>query len=244
MFNIFSRRREPQPLFFETDIHCHVLPGIDDGSPDVDTSVQLVENMQKWGVKRIIASPHVTFGTFPNTPQTADDAMQTLQQALTERGNPLVLMHSAENRIDDMLLENMENDTLMTLPGDLILIENSFIQEPWTIDQIVFQLQLKGLTPILAHPERYSYYYARKDRYRKLHDLGLQFQVNVLSLAGAYGRDEKQMAEYLIEQNLVDYLGTDIHCQKHIEIIETYLASKDYLKHRDALKNRILNDKI
>ncbi len=244
MFSIFKRKRERQPLFFETDIHCHVLPGIDDGSPDVDTSVSLIERMQSWGINRIIASPHVTYGTFENTPATADEAMVALQAALDAKGNTIKLSHSAENRIDDLLLKNLADGTLMTLPGNYLLIENSFIQEPWIIDQLVFDLQIKGFRPILAHPERYSYYYGNKDRYKKLHEQGLLFQINLLSLAGQYGRDEKYFAEYLIEQKLVDFVGTDLHCVTHADTIDSYLESKDYLRHRDALAGHIFNDKI
>lgn len=244
MFNFFSRKAEPQPLFFTTDIHCHVLPGIDDGSPDVATSVELIEGMQRWGLKRIMASPHVTDGTFENTRATADAAMARLQAELTARGNSVELSHSAENRLDDLFLKNLADDALMVLPGNRLLVENSFMLEPWNLDQILFDLQVKGFRPILVHPERYSYYYSKKDRYETIHNNGTEFQINVLSLAGYYGRDEKKFAEYLIEKGWVDYLGTDLHRPSHIEAINKYLASKDYLRHRQALEGRIGNDAI
>ena len=242
LFNLFSSKKaEPQQLFFSTDIHCHVLPGIDDGAPDVATSVELIENMQRWGIKRIIASPHVTFGTFENTQATADAAMAELQAELTARGNDIKLSHSAENRIDDLFLKNFSEGTLMTLPGKRVLIENAFMVEPWNIDQVVFDLQMQGYSPILVHPERYFYYYTKKNRYTALHNAGAAFQINLLSLAGHYGRDEKRIAEYLIEQGMVDYIGTDLHRMAHVESIDRYLASKDYLRHRDALTSRIKN---
>lgn len=244
MFNFFSRKSEPQPLFFKTDIHCHVLPGIDDGSPDVATSVRLIENMQRWGIERIIASPHVTFGTFENTQESTDAAMATLQAELDRAGNTVALSHSAENRIDDLFVSNFESGKLMTLPGKRVLVENSFMLEPWNLEQILFDLQVKGYQPILVHPERYSYYYGKKSRYEVLHNTGAAFQVNVLSLAGHYGKMEKQIAEYLIDKGFVDYLGTDLHRMAHVESIDRYLASKDYLKHRDALQGRIMNDSI
>lgn len=245
MFNFFTRKREPQPLFFTTDVHCHVLPGIDDGSPDAATSLSLVERMSRWGLKRIVASPHVTFGTFPNTPQTVATAMKELKAAMTDsgiEGLPSV-EHWAEYRIDDLLLEHIEKDMLMTSPEKFILIENSFMQEPWNLDQLVFDLQVKGLRPVLAHPERYSYYYNRRERYRALHEAGLLFQCNVLSLAGAYGGAEKNIAELLIADGLVDFLGTDLHRARHADAIDAYLASKDYEKHRKALDGRLLNDR-
>lgn len=244
MFSIFKKKLEPQPLFFKTDIHCHVLPGIDDGAPDAATGADLVQEMQKWGIDRIIASPHITYGTFDNNAATTDAAMAELQAELDRRGCTVQLSHSAENRIDDLFIKNYEQGTLITLPGNRVLVENSFFQEPWNLDQLLFDLQVKGFRPILVHPERYSYYYGKKDRYATIHNGGTAFQINILSLAGHYGRDEKRFAEYLIEQGLVDYVGTDLHRASHVESINRYLASKDYLRHRDALAGRIGNDTI
>ncbi len=244
MLNFFNRKRERQPLFFSTDVHCHILPGIDDGSPDAQTSVELVGRMAEWGLTKIVASPHVTFGTFPNTPQTVADARAELAGALPAGKGLPVVENWAEYRIDDLFLESLAADNLMTRPGGFVLIENSFMQEPWNIDQLVFDLQVKGLRPVLAHPERYSYYHHRRDRYKTLHDAGLLFQCNVLSLAGAYGSAEKDIAEQLIEGNMVDLLGTDLHRRRHADAIDAYLASKDYEKHRKALDGRLMNERL
>lgn len=244
MFSFFKKKSAPEKLWFSTDIHCHVLPGIDDGSPDVKTSMELIERMQGWGVERIIASPHVTYGTFPNTPETTAAARGELQAALDAAGNGLRLSNAAEYRIDDLFLKHLDRGMLMTLPGNLLLVENSFMQEPWNLDQLLFDLQVKGFRPVLVHPERYSYYYGKKDRYNAIHNGGTMFQVNLLSLAGYYGRDEKRIAEYLIEQGLVDYIGSDLHRHSHADAIDRYLASKDYLRHREALASRVGNDAI
>ncbi|MDE6334065.1 MAG: hypothetical protein K2L77_05395 [Muribaculaceae bacterium] len=244
MFNFFSKRREPQQLFFSTDIHCHILPGIDDGSPDTATSMDLIGRMQQWGIKRIFASPHVTYGSFPNTPETIADSLAELKGSLAAAGNDIFLSNSAENRIDDLLMQNLEKGTVLTLPGKRILIENAFMQEPWNLDRLIFDLQVQGFSPILVHPERYSYYYAKKDRYDSLHASGAAFQINLLSLAGYYGRDEKRYAEYLTDRGLVDYIGSDLHHKAHAEAIDAYLSSKDYLRHRDKLQGRIGNDSI
>lgn len=246
MFNIFKRSKtptEPQPLFFSTDIHCHILPGIDDGSPDAATSVSLISRMQSWGLGRIIASPHVTDITFPNTPESAGAARETLKKALGEAGIDIALENSAEYRIDDLFARELEAERLMTLPNNYILIENPFVREPGNLDSLIFDLQVRGLRPILAHPERYSYYYNSPARYEALHNAGTMFQINLLSLAGAYGKSERKIAEMLIERNLVDFVGTDLHNAAHADAIDRYLASSDYIKDRERLKGRILNDK-
>lgn len=242
MFNIFHKSRQPEKLFFSTDIHCHVLPGIDDGSPDVATSVSLIGKMCGMGISRIIASPHVTYGTFENTPETVAAAIAELRPALTRAGVNVKISNSAEYRIDDLLMRHIEQGILMPYPGNHLLVENSFIQEPWNLDQFLFDLQLKGYTPILAHPERYPYYYQKKERYKQLHDAGVNFQINVLSLAGNYGKDEKKIAEWLIDKEYVDFIGTDLHRQRHVDVLDTYLKSKDYKHHRAALENLVRND--
>lgn len=240
MFNFFSKKRNPQPLFFQTDIHCHIVPGIDDGSPDLETSLNLLEQMKGWGLKRIFASPHITDGSFENTAETISEAFGPLKEA----AEGIELNYSAENRIDDLFYKNFNEGKLLTLPGNILLVENSFMMEPWNLDQLLFETQVKGYRPVLVHPERYNYYYGKKDRYETIHNAGTAFQINILSLAGYYGKAEKKIAEYLIEKGMVDYLGTDLHRQSHADAITAYLSSRDYEKHRAALEGRILNEEI
>lgn len=243
MFTFFSKPKQPQNFWFKTDIHCHVLPGIDDGAKDVDDSIALISGLAGLGIERIIASPHITQVTFENNAETLDAAQAQLDEALQQAGITIPVTHSAENRIDDLLIDNLNKGKLITLPDNHILIENAFLQEPMQLDDIVFDLQVRGYRPILAHPERYSYYHNHPGRYRNLHEKGLLFQVNALSLAGAYGRSEKKMAEWLIEKGYVDFLGTDVHNTKHISVLTNYLCTKDATKHAQALPN-LLNDTL
>lgn len=245
MFNIFkSKPKEPAELCFSTDIHCHIVPGVDDGSPDAETSADLVERMQKWGIKRIIASPHVTLSTFENDHSTVDPALAALKAELKRRGNDIEVTNHAEYRIDDLFSRRLESGDLMLLPGNYILIENSFMQEPWNLDNLVFDLQVKGFNPILAHPERYPYYYNKKNRYADLHNAGLMFQINLLSLAEAYGKAEKKMAEHLIKEGLVDFVGTDLHNRSHASRIDAYLLTSDARSHQADLAETVKNDAV
>ena len=118
--------------------------------------------------------------------------MQELQAELARRGNSIPVSHSAEYRIDELLTKRIADNNLCFLPNDYMIIENAFLQEPWNLDQLIFDLQVRGIKPILAHPERYSYYYNKPARYETLHNSGLAFQINLLSLAGAYGKAEKK----------------------------------------------------
>ena len=230
MLGFFKKKEAPASLFFSTDIHCHIIPGIDDGSQNVDTSMELIERMQGWGIKRIIASPHVTMGTFENTPSSIGSALATLKDELARVGNTIDISHSAEYRIDEHFLKQLEKGIIVPLPNNYLLVENSFIQEPWGLDQLLFDLKVKGYIPILAHPERYAYYYGKRGRYAELHGTGTMFQINLLSLAGYYGNNERKWAEYLIENGCVDFIGTDLHNHRQADSIDRYLSSKEYRK--------------
>lgn len=243
LFSFLSKKSEPVKLPFRTDIHCHILPGVDDGSPDLNTSVELVKRMRNWGIERIIATPHITEATFENTPDILDPVLQDLQDALKTACPGIELTRASENRIDDFFRAQFEKGLITTYPNNYILVENSFIQEPWQLDQFLFDLTIKGYRPILAHPERYYYYFdERPERYDQLHRAGTLFQINVLSLAGAYTKKEKQVAEKLIEKGYVDFLGTDLHKFRHADAIDEYLTTKDARRHFEALKGKILND--
>ena len=242
MFNFFKKKQEPLQLCFNTDIHCHVLPGIDDGSPDVSTSVELIQRMRSWGINRIIATPHVTQASFENTPETMGNALKSLNEELKKNNIEIDITHSAEDRIDELFLSHLNDGTIVPMPNNYLLVENSFIQEPWNLDQLLFDLKVKGYKPILAHPERYMYYYLKKDRYKTIHNTGTKLQINILSIAGHYGKDEKRIAFELIEKGLVDFIGTDLHNHRHADAIEEFLASKDYRKIKDRLP--LLNNSI
>ncbi|MDE5628971.1 MAG: hypothetical protein K2I69_05360 [Muribaculaceae bacterium] len=245
MFNIFKKKPStPAELCFNVDIHCHIVPGVDDGSPDAAHSADLIERMQRWGIKRIIASPHVTQYTFENSSETIEPAMQQLQSELSARGNAIPVGHSAEYRIDELFMERLEKNELMLLPDNFILIENSFMQEPWNLDQLVFDLQVRGFKPILAHPERYSYYNNKKERYGELHRAGLAFQINLLSLAGNYGKMERKIAEYLMSEGMVDFVGTDLHRTSHADAIDAYLLTQQARKDMDILSRTVRNNKV
>lgn len=244
IFSIFTSKKAPAKLPFHTDIHCHIVPGVDDGSPELAKSVELAGRMADWGIERIFLSPHVTQDTFENTPETLAGPFAELQQGITEAGVPVKLAMHAEYRIDEFFLKQIEEGNLRPMPGNYLLVENSFAQEPWGLDQLLFDLRLKGFVPVLAHPERYLYYSLNnRERYQKLHDTGLLFQINLLSLAGAYGKSEKQTAEWLLERGMVDFIGSDLHRRGHADAIDAYLRSRDFTRHSRHF-NTLLNDTI
>ncbi len=121
------------------------------------------------------------------------------------------------------------------MPHRQVLIESSFLQPYWGIKELIFKLQNDNYTPILAHPERYPFYQKEKQVYKELHERGCEFQVNLLSLAGCYTRQAKEVAEWLIDKRMVDYLGSDLHNHRQAEAINNYLTKKEFAKHRQTL---------
>ena len=244
MFDFFKKKQSPAELFFHTDIHCHLVPGIDDGQKEAEGASALVEREKQWGVTRIITTPHVTQDTFENTPEIIEAAFAKLQKAVNDRGTEIELMHSAEYRLDGFFQEQLKEGNITPMPGNHILVENPFIQEAWDFDNVLFNLQIAGYKPILAHPERYPYYFSKPQRYEQIHHTGVMFQVNLLSLAGYYGKEVKRIAEHLLDKDLIDFIGTDMHNVNHCQAIDGYIRTKDYRRHADKLKGRILNDSL
>lgn len=242
MFSFFKKKTLPG-LFFHTDLHCHLVPGIDDGQTDPDEAASLVKIEKEWGIERIFCTPHITQDVFENTPEIISAAFARLKEAVGRHGIDMPLDYSAEHRLDGFFLSQLEKGAIRSFPNNYLLVENPFVQEAMNFDQNLFDISIKGYTPILAHPERYGYYFDKPQRYKQIHQNGALFQVNLLSLTGYYGKEVKKMAEWLIAEDLVDFIGTDMHNRHHADAITAYLSTKDYKRHAKALDGRILNDK-
>ena len=243
MFNFFHKRAAFKPLLpYTTEVHCHILPGIDDGAPDPEHALRLLRQMREWGVEKVIATPHVTEASFENTPQTVADAYARLSGEPGFSEIALQVCYSAEYRMDDNFLNVLRQNEIMPMPGNHILIENSFLQPFWNIKELIFDLQIKGLSPILAHPERYAYYHDDRKIYQELHEQGCEFQVNLLSLAGYYNRRSKEVAEWLAAKQMIDYLGSDLHNSTQALHLGKYLSGKEFTRHMKNL--RLKNDAL
>ncbi|WP_126972574.1 tyrosine-protein phosphatase [Gynurincola endophyticus] len=224
MFGIFKRRKEFSVDYSNiiTDIHSHLLPGIDDGSPDVDTSMKLIKGLQNLGFSNFVTTPHVYQEIHPNTNESIDDAFQILKQTTDTAGFNVNINAAAEYFLDDHFNQLLENEVpLKTLHDNWVLVEWSFVQPPFDLRQTLFNIQIKGYQPIIAHPERYTYYYKDWDALDQLMKAGGFLQMNLLSLAGYYGKAEKNIAEYLISKNKYKLVGTDLHHDRHLRALQS-----------------------
>ncbi len=226
------------------DFHNHILPGIDDGSPNNETSLRLLRGLQDLGFDVVKPSPHTIADTHPNTPETIGNAFNSLNGFLKDQSFPLVSGYASEYMLDDIFLSNLKSKKpLLCVKGNVILVELSYAQKPEHIEDYSFQLQIDGYIPILAHPERYGYYHKNVEaNYDYLKDLGFDFQLNLLSLTPYYGKDVQKTAMELLEKGYYDYACTDLHHDKHLDALKQFFTAsslQDLMK-KYKLKNNEL----
>ena len=195
------------------DMHNHILPGIDDGAPTPDVSVEMVQHLQGLGYRKLICTPHIMRGGYDNTPETIHAAADRLRSALDEASVDMPIECAAEYYLDETFQDRIAAGDLLCFGRDrFVLFELSYLIEPANLEASLTDLFHAGYAPVLAHPERYPFLMTRDgERYRDLHDRGVHFQLNLFSLAGAYGRGAREAAELLIDHELVDFVGTDLH---------------------------------
>lgn len=204
-------------------MHSHLIPGIDDGAPDVETSVKLIRELQSLGFRRLITTPHVMADLYPNTTEDIQQGLSTVRTALAEEGIDMEIDVAAEYLLDEAFGEKIEQKDLLTLPGNRVLVEMSFVSPAPELDNYLFQLQLQGYRPIMAHPERYLYLNRDLKVYDQLKEKGCSLQLNLLSLLGYYGVPIRETAWKLLKHKMIDYLGTDLHHAQHAEQLRKVL---------------------
>ncbi|MCJ8208787.1 capsular biosynthesis protein [Mucilaginibacter sp. RS28] len=233
MFGLFKKKRtEAEPIEFNydqvmVDLHSHVLPGIDDGAKNLDESMVLVQKMAELGIKKIIATPHIMVDFYRNDAESIHLALEQLKARVKEEGLDIKLEAAAEYYYDETFEERVKSGEVLTIGHNCVLFELSFVAKPQQIIPIIQKMKDKGYHPILAHPERYPYY--SLEDYQMIKDWGCCLQINTISLTGYYGRHAKEIAEMLIDNNLVDYISSDMHHPRHAEALEKALRMP-YLK--------------
>ena len=243
MFNFFKKKEitaVPEYLPFTTDIHSHILPGIDDGSPDIETSLQLIQGLYNLGIRKSIATPHIIGDMYRNTPQTIAAALEKVKTACKKADINMELSAAAEYMLDDYFMELLKKkEPLLTLHKNILLTEIAYSSTPKNLEEITANIIAQGYRPVLAHPERYNYYQQNFDKYYKLKEMGFCLQINVLSLTGYYGKQALKAAKFILENKLAMLVGTDLHHQKHLDAIADI---KNRLVFEKYLANKIFND--
>ncbi len=222
MFKLFSRSSSKLAdlSMLGADMHSHLLPGIDDGSPDIETSLRLIRGMMDLGFTKFITTPHIMWDMYKNTNEIIQSKLEELRQAATAGGIHVPIHAAAEYFLDEHVEQLLkQGKPLLTVSGNMVLTEFSLAYPPQGLKDILFEMQMQGYHPIIAHPERYIYLEKMKDFYEDLKDIGCSFQLNVLSLANYYGKAANDLAQYLIKKGFYDMIGTDLHGFRHLEAL-------------------------
>lgn len=200
-----------------TDHHSHILPGVDDGVKKMETSLKVLERYEQFGIAEVWCTPHV-MEDIPNTTAGLQARFAELCEAYQ---GPIKLHLAAEYMMDELFEERFEQGDLLKLgdEGNQVLVETSYFTPPMDMDAILRRIKQKGIYPMLAHPERYVY--MNKERYKELKNNGIRFQLNLSSVAGAYGSEAKDKALWLLKQNFYNIAGSDLHSSRNIDYWST-----------------------
>jgi len=244
MFGLFKKKKERHANFnydsIMVDMHSHVLPGIDDGAKTPEDSIILIRKMIELGIKKIIATPHIMVDFYRNTPETINNALNILKAELIKENIDIPVEAAAEHYFDETFEARVDERKLLTMGDNYALFEFSFINKPPNAITVIQKMNDMGYKPILAHPERYPY--MDLEQFKNLHTWGCNFQLNTISLTGYYGREAKRMAESLIDNELVDFISSDMHHPKHAAALKDALRTTyiEKLLFDYPLKNTLL----
>jgi protein-tyrosine phosphatase len=230
--NLFNTKPQLPPInmgLIGADMHSHFLPGIDDGAKTMDDSIALIKAMKAMGYKKIITTPHIMSDCYRNTPEIIRQKLSEVQSELVKEEIDIEIQAAAEYYLDSDFEKFIAEKNLLTFGKNYVLFEISFMTEPPSLKEAIFNMQLAGYKPVLAHPERYSYWYNDFENYVNMIDRGVILQINILSLIGHYDTPAKKIAEKLIKENMVELIGSDCHNINHINQINI-CRQQPYLK--------------
>ena len=248
LFNrIFSKKEltiEPINLsFLRNDIHSHLIPGIDDGSPDMETTIILLKKFIDLGYKKVITTPHIMSDYYKNTPEIILSGLDKVNEEIIKNNLDIEIEAAAEYNLEPEFEDLIEKDKLLTFGTEnYLLFELSFFDEPTRLNEIIWKMREKGLSPVLAHVERYGYWHKDYDKIEEMINRGVKIQVNIGSIIGAYGPEVKKVAEKLIEDKVINFVGSDCHHEQHLEMINH--ASRLPIFHSLIQQEQILNKSL
>ncbi|MER3464159.1 MAG: hypothetical protein C4329_06840 [Chitinophagaceae bacterium] len=244
---LFFKKKHTEPSldfsWLGADMHSHLIPGIDDGSPDLATSIDYIKKLCDLGYRKIITTPHIYKEIHPNMKENILNGCSLVQKQIEQEGIEVTFRAAAEYFMDEHFEQLLQSkEPLLTLKDNLVLVEFSMLSSPMDLQQILFDMQLLNYQPVIAHPERYSYLRKRPEVLDELKISGCWFQVNLLSLIGYYGESVQKLAEDLIKKEYYDLAGSDLHHERHLKLLPKVAATASFrrLKKSGLIKNHTL----
>ena len=229
----------PSPLL--VDMHSHLIPGIDDGVDDFEESIEIIKGLQGMGYKKVITTPHIMSDFYRNEPEQILEGRDKLRELLKEQEIDIEIEAAAEYYLDDHFEDQLAKKKLLTFGDNYVLVETSYLNAPSNFTDLIFNAKIAGYKPVLAHPERYIFLYDDYQKYHDLFDRDILFQLNLASLVGYYSKEAKKIAEYLLKNNMINFIGTDIHHRRHMDALR---ASVDTPSFQTSIGMKLLNNTL
>lgn len=235
MFGFYKKKKVLKDIIPNdfVDIHSHLLYGLDDGAKSIEDTKFLIQELQNIGFTQFITTPHTTPLVWENTKEGILNQYEKVLGELSLKSSNLRV--ASEYLMDDSFLKRLETEKLLTLKDNYVLVEMSYINPPIQLYEIILELNSQGYQPVLAHPERYNFYKNDYGSFKRLKQAGCLFQMNLLSATGYYGSGITEVADYLLKENMYDFVGSDVHHKKHLEAF----SSKIKLKNMDILEKLV-----
>ncbi len=238
---LFGRRMSAGEVL-GTDLHSHLIPGIDDGAKTMEESLGLIRRLRAMGYRKLITTPHIMSHRYPNSRDSILFGLDMLRKKLREEEIDIEIDAASEYYLDEHFMRLVRRGELLTFGENEVLFEMSYIIAPPQLDAIVFELQSSGYQPVLAHPERYLFLHDHFGRYAELRERGVRFQVNLNSLGGYYSRAVRKAARRIRDEGWIDYLGSDTHHSRHVDALEKAFSAGALEK--VLVKNRLRNGRL
>lgn len=234
-----------------TDIHSHILFDVDDGSSSIDESVELLKKMNDVGFDNVILTPHYIEGSeYHCENKEKKTKLNQIQEELSKQNISINIYLGNEIFINNNIYDLIKNNIIHTLNNTrYTLIELPFHNQIMNLEDIIYELKLKGLIPIIAHPERYTYFQENYKEVDRLREEGFLFQGNYASILGYYGKESQKLLKYMLKKKYIDYLGTDIHHINKTYVLDNFkkiektiikITKKDYYEEIKQNSNSII----
>ncbi len=241
--SVFEKPAPVDLSILKVDFHSHLVPGIDDGAKDMSDALQLISGLQRLGYKKVITTPHIMGDMYRNNSQTILAGLEAVKTELYKNKIDIQMEAAAEYYIDEYFERLVDDDELLTFGNGYLLFELSFLNKPTNLELIINKLKKKGIKPILAHPERYPYMFDKSlSKYHQIKEMGVYFQLNLLSALGGYNPNVLRAARHLIDADMIDFIGSDLHNKSQLDFLQDNLRDKYLSKvlSSEKILNRML----
>jgi tyrosine-protein phosphatase YwqE len=244
---IFSKKEEIiDPIdisFLRNDIHSHLIPGIDDGSPEMETTIVLLKKFIDLGYKKVITTPHVMSDYYKNNPEIILSGLDNVRKEIKKQNLNIEIEAAAEYNLEPEFEKLLDDGKLLSFGAEkFLLFELSFFDEPLRLNETIWKMIEKGFRPVLAHVERYGYWHNNYDKIEEMINRGVKLQLNIGSVTGAYGPEVKKFAERLIKDEIIEFVGSDCHHLHHLEMINHAIRLPIF--HSLVKQSQILNKSL